>query len=228
MKHPLKNTIAASIGDVTSRLLGFIATAFLARTLGVSSFGFMSIGFSVLSYAILVASPGLHTFGTRAVAAKATSPQALLNQITSARLVLAAVSFVVALLAVAMITRDVESSLTIMLFVFSVFPMSMSIEWYFQGKEDITTVAIGKMFMYATYVVLVYLLVSFEHGLVWAAIAFFLANLVSSMWLIVSLRKQGGSIRLQGNWRSLKDLVAASAPSQLSTCLYCSWASWFP
>ncbi|MBP1649691.1 MAG: Polysaccharide biosynthesis protein, partial [Bacteroidetes bacterium] len=88
LKQPLKNTVAIGSADLLSRFLGFVATAYLARRLGASSFGLISIGFSVLGYVTLFSSPGLHIMGIRRVAASSESERLWTGDVTMLRFLL--------------------------------------------------------------------------------------------------------------------------------------------
>lgn len=59
-----------TLADIASRLIGFFATAYLARMLGVEKFGEVNLGFTSLSYGLLIINPGLQLYATREISSK--------------------------------------------------------------------------------------------------------------------------------------------------------------
>src|SRR5512140_2221248 len=90
--------------EVARRILGFIAVAYLARTLSVAEFGLINIAFTILSYTIIVSTAGLNVFGIKETARQ--GPNAAIGTLISLRLVIAAVVFVVTSIACIILIAD--------------------------------------------------------------------------------------------------------------------------
>lgn len=144
MKRHTQNILAVFGSDGVVRLLGFVTTAFMARVLDPASFGTISFGMAVLSYGVLFSSPGLHIIGALKVADKSVPPAVLVRTITALRALLAAVFCIAAGVSVFIGAPGPLSSAA---FFFSciLLPISFQLEWYFQGKESLTTAGIGKI-----------------------------------------------------------------------------------
>jgi len=93
MKALPRNFLALFLSDIIGRLLGFLATVYIARLLGAQGLGLLSYGAAFLTYALLFVNPGLTTIGAREIA-KDTSRQMIIADILGLRLVLTFVVFI--------------------------------------------------------------------------------------------------------------------------------------
>ncbi len=155
MKRLSKNLLAIVLSDVTRRVLGFLAVAYLARKVGTAGFGAVNIGLTVLSYAMMVSTAGLNAFGTRAVARGDS------REIVSGTLSLRAVNAVAAWFIVLMIAlffvQNRTSATLIAMFSVSLFAHAFLLDWYFQGKEEMGIIGLGRIVSAATYLLMLVL-----------------------------------------------------------------------
>jgi PST family polysaccharide transporter len=115
--------------------------------------------------------------------------------------------------------------LVILVFVSSALPMGLSIDWYFQGKGRIATVAASKVLMFCVYLALVYILVRSPGDTVMVGIAYLAANSVSAVWLFSLFRREAGSMSFRWNPRRWRELVRQSIPLGASLLLSQSTAN---
>ncbi len=212
MKRPLKNILSTISADVGSRALGFVATAYLAHVLGTASFGMMSVGLSVLSYVLVLSSPGLHTIGIRDVAAHSANLSERVNDIVSLRFALSIVLVCLCSLACLLFIESSMMRWLIIIFSCSAIPAALSLDWYFQGREQLVLVSSAKLLLYVVYVVIVLLLVSTPGNIIWTAIAFGAANLISSLFLLILFNRTAGGLRFRWDWKKSTRLLKESFP----------------
>ena len=95
MKAVLINILSISSADVGTRLIGFLAVTYLARTLGPENMGIIAIGLAILTYASIISTMGLPTLGVRSVSANKSSTMdvGIVKQIITARGFLSVISF---------------------------------------------------------------------------------------------------------------------------------------
>ena len=70
MKSLLINVLSLGSADMGSRLIGFLAVTYLARTLGPGNMGILAVGTAILTYASIINNAGLPLLGVRFVAVK--------------------------------------------------------------------------------------------------------------------------------------------------------------
>ena len=63
-----RNFVALGLGDVLSRAVLFVASIYLARTLGVELYGIVALAATLRLYAVLVGDVGISILGSREVA----------------------------------------------------------------------------------------------------------------------------------------------------------------
>jgi len=219
LKGPLKNTLAAGAADALSRVLGFAATAYLARVLGTSAFGMMSIGLSVLSYVVIFSSSGLQVMGVREVAATPDPRREWAGSVASLRCVLAILCIVIAGFAGFVVFGYSTGWLLTVLFVASALPMALLLDWYFLGKGRVIAVSASRVLMYCVYLALVYALVTSPDGILWTAVAFAAANWSAAIFLFLLFIKQVGTIDFVWTPVQWWELLKRSFPLGMSSVL---------
>ena len=190
MKLHAKNILSLLMGDVAVRVLGFIATVYLARVLGSESYGTINFGMAVLSYGLLCSSPGLHIIGTKFISRKNVNEQRFIYSITSTRFFLAIAACVFVYVLSFMFIHNEQLRITSILFSFSLLPMASHIEWYFQGKENISAVSVGKFSWSLLYTIGILLFITSHNDFRIVPIVFFAAVSIQAIILFVQYKKQ--------------------------------------
>lgn len=225
MKNILQNLFILAIGDVASKLLGFVAVAYMARILGPEDFGVVNIGFAVLGYLALAASPGVHLFGTRSVASG--NGEATRNIISVSTLRLAISFLLLAATLLVTVSREGSSDLSplVLLFACSLLPLSISLDWYFQGQGRMGTITWSRLILNGLYVASLFGLVRGSGDLLWIPVSFFVGNFGASLFLLLvylkgeSSRLVSAARSLPGFWRRGKDILVASLPLGIGSML---------
>ena len=161
MKRPFLNLLSLLSGDLGSRLIGFFVSVYLARVLEPAGFGLMSVGLSVLGYLQLAGSPGIQVLETRNAAALAGVDRIRVSAVLSLRLLLAAALGVLTACSALLLFPHSGAGHVIVLFALSVFPFALTLDWFFQGREEFLSVGTARMLQFGAYGVMVLLLV---HG----------------------------------------------------------------
>ena len=82
------NILSLTSADTASRLLGFLAVAYLARTVGPEEMGLLAAGMGILTWGTILAEAGLPMLGTRTVATSNVAPTNLVRRFITIRLAL--------------------------------------------------------------------------------------------------------------------------------------------
>ncbi len=182
-------------GNAGSRFLNFLATIYLARVLGTANFGLVSIGLSVLGYAVWLSDMGLITIGTRETAKpvdkREFSPSALFWIRSGAGILV----FLVGLLLVILLPIDEGRQYVIGLFLISVLPQSLFLDWYYTGLQKYREVALGKIIKSALYVLLIYGAIHMSNQVDLVPLFYLMGSIAATVFLFVQLKKPGTIFR---------------------------------
>ncbi len=212
MKRPFQNLLSLASGDLGSRLIGFLISVYLARVLEPRGFGLLSMGLSALGYLQLAGSPGIQLLETRNAAAFVDVDRARVGAVLSLRLILAAGLWICTAVCVSVLFPGNATGLVITLFALSLFPVALTLDWFFQGKEDFVTVGASRLGQFAAYGLAVALLVHETDDVGLAAIAYILGTVVAAgiFWAVHARR--WGSLNLAWSPALWKDIIRKGLP----------------
>ncbi len=199
MKRPLKNAIALLAGDLGSRLLGFAVTIYLARVLSPEGFGLLGIGTAVLGHLTLVASPGIALLETRNVAASDGIAPRRAGGVLTVRVILAVLICTLAWGIIMLVPDRGETGSVILLYVASLLPMAVSLDWFFQGREQMGPVSLSRLTAMLVYGAIVVLAVHAGEDVVYAPAAFLIGNWGAALVLLSLYGARFG--RLWAGWQ---------------------------
>lgn len=148
---------------VTANLMSqgclFLASLYLARTLGPESFGRISFAAAFAAFFVLVTDCGLTLYGIRETSCNPKDVKMVVRAILRERIVLATLSFGLLAGITAVINKPSAIRLLILLYGLGAFPAALLIEWAFQGLEQFRIVAFGRFITGIIYFLLVILFV---------------------------------------------------------------------
>ncbi|MER3524694.1 MAG: hypothetical protein C4326_11715 [Ignavibacteria bacterium] len=219
MKPSLNKLIAFLAGDVGSRAIGFVITAYLARVLDTGGFGVVNIGFSVLGYLMLLGTPGIHLIETRNAAAAEGMHSERVQAILSLRLVLAVALILGAAVLAALLPMEAGSRRVVVLSTFSLVPLALSLDWFFHGKEQFWVMSAAKVLSAATFGTAGFIVVRSAEDVAWVPIAFALGNTAAAIFFLIQYRSQFGPLRLMWRLPLWKQIVGSNVPVGMSVFL---------
>jgi O-antigen/teichoic acid export membrane protein len=212
LSNILRNLFILAIGDLGSKLLGFAAIAYMARILGPDNFGLVSIGLAVLGYMVLLSSPGVHLYGTRSVASGDDKSKHIVISISGLRFFISVLLLAGTAFLFFFVSDRSLVWILVVLFSFSLIPLSISLDWFFQGMERMGTITWSRLILNGVYLLFLFLLVNGEEDALMVPVAFFIGNVTASVFLILTgpgreffqfhrnIRQAGGFLKI---WKSL-------------------------
>lgn len=219
MKPPLKKLIAFLAGDIGSRAIGFVITAYLARVLDTGGFGVVNIGFSVLGYLMLLGTPGIHLIETRNAAAAEGMHSERVQAILSLRLVLAVALIIGAAVVAALLPMDAVTRRVVVLSTFSLVPLALSLDWFFHGKEQFGVMSSAKILSAFCYGLAAFVLVRTPDDLLLVPIAFAFGNVAAAVFFLIRYRMHLGAMQLAWEPALWKTILRSNVPVGLSVFL---------
>ncbi len=184
MNRNLKNIISLFSIEFIARLIGLLAVTYLARVLGKSNFGVINIGLAILSYAMIIGNGGLTLLGTRKVAGNVNNIEKLTGDIILTRITFTVLIFVLSATAVYYFVKSEEIARTIIAYLFFLFPNAILLEWFFQGKQKMEMIAIGRIIGSFAYLIFVMLFVLHTNDTVLTGIGWVFGGLINAIFLI--------------------------------------------
>jgi O-antigen/teichoic acid export membrane protein len=107
----------------------------------------------------------------------------------------------------------------IVLFNCSLFAYAMLMEWYFQGKEAMQMVSIGKTVTAAVYLFIVFSFVKSGSDILWVGVAAIAGDFAMMFFYAGMFSKEGGSLQPRLDTRSWRTMLGQSIPLGLGTVL---------
>lgn len=130
-----RNLASLSGAALLNRILGLVTLGWAARHLGPENYGKIGFGLSIAAYAALLLSPGLQSWGVRAIAQDRTAAGRLLIIVNGAQILLSFLGFTGAtIFAFHSMTDPAERSVVI-LSALMLFVQALSADWVLNGLE---------------------------------------------------------------------------------------------
>ena len=195
----LSNTSWLAVSEVSSRVIIFIGTAYLARVLGKAGFGLFSLSLAVGIYLWTVADMGVTGYGTREIARRRDQTARLYSTLNSLRFVFALALFMIFSGALYLIDMPLEKKLILSGGAFFVVASSLSSDWVFRGLERMEFIVFGRLATSLFFLAGIYLLVKSRSDTLLASVIYsgaFLAGTLVFMLILRRKLKTGFSLRL--------------------------------
>ncbi len=199
MKNILQNLTVLAAGEFGGKLLGFIAVAYMARVLGPDLFGAVNIGLAVLGYMVLASSPGLRLYGTRRAASVGGDLQRLILSITGIQLSISIILIIATFLLSRTSLGGSGTGRVVLMFSLTLIPLSLSLDWLFQGREQMGLITIARLTLNLVYLLSLFLLVRGRDDWLRVPVAFLIGNVASAALLMAAGLKSGAIS--PGRWK---------------------------
>jgi O-antigen/teichoic acid export membrane protein len=153
------NFAALASGEFLAKALTFAVFTFLARVLGPARYGNIEFTLAAMVFFTLPVDFGLGTYGAREIARNPRSAQMVLNEVTALRAILAACSFALLLVFIAVIHKPPEVKALLSMYAISLAGGPFLLQWFFQAFDAMHWVAIASIVRQGCFAGLVFLFV---------------------------------------------------------------------
>ena len=182
-----RNIVSLFSSDMIRRGLGFVAVVYLARVLGKDGFGFINVAFAVLAYGVVLSAAGFPMLGTKRIA---QGDQHSIGDILGARMMTTLCVVVMIIVSSFFFLHDKNQSLVIALFSLALFTQTFYLDWYFQGKEKMNIVSIGRVLASCIYTLIIVLFVHSANDLWKVAAAAIAGDTMTAVFYIHRFKKE--------------------------------------
>lgn len=180
-----QSVIALSGGEIVARLVGFVATAYIARTLGPDMFGILGFALAVAGLVSLGVTGGLASIGAREVAAQPSNAGTLAASVVAIRVPFAIGLAGLLALGLWAVPRPELTKTVTMLATLSFFTLALDTSWVQQGLERTRSVGLALVLAQGVYLSAVLLWVSSPPDVVWIPPAIALGEAMAAGFLAV-------------------------------------------
>lgn len=214
MKAILKQTSWLVLAQVLTRAVGFFYTIFLANSLGVSDFGVFTVGFAYFAIVSSIADFGFNRYLIREVAREESKSADLISNIVMMRLTSAAVFFAIFSAVLYFFDPDSFRVSIILLSTLAILPQSVAItlDGIFVGLRKLEVSSFALFTAGISTVGAGFILVSNGFGVIGAANALLLGQLMYVVILLIMIYKNRISILSKVSFSTMKKIVVGSLP----------------
>lgn len=207
-----------AFGQSLSMVLGFVAFAYLARTLSPESYGLVEYAVGLAGLAAFVIDGGLGPLGALRVSRDREHARELAGRIIAARLLLAVA--VVPLVGLAAAGQEPRAVALIGLFALSLFAAPFKQEWLLQGLERMNHVAAALVLRAAVFAVGALLVVRGSSDLLRIGFVELTAAFVTAGYYLAAQRSAGVPVRVYVDRLPILALIRTGASIGASNAIW--------
>jgi O-antigen/teichoic acid export membrane protein len=200
-----------ALGQFLSLLLGFVAFAYLARTLSPENYGLVEYAVGLAGLAAILVEGGMGPIGALGVSRDHTRAPELAGRIPGARLLLAIVVVPLMGLSTALTGLDSNVRTLTWMFAISLLALPLKQDWLLQGLEQMSAVAPAQVVKSGAFALGVILAVRGRADLVRVGLVEVIAAFLSVAYLLAVQRRLSIPIALDVRWSSTWPLIRAGA-----------------
>lgn len=160
-----QNALWIMTGDLLGRGMSFIASIYLARTLGAEYYGLIIFAISILGYANWFSDMGLFQIGSREKAKPPEKSIYRIIEIFNLRLILGASVVLASASILYIVDIDVAQKQVLLGFMCSLIPYMFLMEWFYAGKQDFGKITLSKTIQGSVYLILIVVLVQSDNDI---------------------------------------------------------------
>jgi len=206
-------------GEVGARIFGFLATAYLARVLGVGAFGQLGFALAVFAYATMATKFGLLAIGVRDVAQNRDRLPELTGNIITMRLTLGVAAAILMVVLGLVLRKGATVRGLLVVFGAGVVVQCLLLEWTFTAVERTGYISGARTATSAVYFGLVLVLVRTPEDIMKVPIAFVVATAIGIAVLIAAYSRLYGRPALRFDAAVVRGLVRRAWPVGIASFL---------
>lgn len=155
-----RNFFSLAGAEAFSKVITFLAFAYLARLFGASGFGYIEWAAAALMCASLIVDQGFSAYGTREIAKAPERTGQLVAEIVTARFILAILSYSALAASVFLIGLEPVMRSLLLIYGASLLILPLLLQWVFQGHDRMNVVALAQVIRQTVFVGVVFLFVN--------------------------------------------------------------------
>ena len=174
--------IILASGQLFSKIFGFLAFAWLARTLTVENYGAVETAVGMAAIGAIALEMGTGAVGVRRISQENASPRSVLGAVITGRLGIAIIAAPLLAAFYILVTKSTAPDLLFLIFAASLFAMPFNHNWYFQAHERMGIAGFGQTLKMALFFAGVIIFAPQRNGVLFGAYAELIAAFAMAGW----------------------------------------------
>ena len=212
----LKNFVSLASAEIVGKLIAFISTVYLARTLTVEGYGIIGFATAFVSYFILVVQFGLDTIGTRDISRDNALISKLVNNIIPLRILLTVFGYSILLILIFIISKAEIIRVVVILTGIQLTANIIQLNYVFQGLEKMHYPGIRQVINVLLVLIGYVLFVKSFDDITIAAMIISGSAVAANLGLLIVYLKNYFKIRIEFDFGYWKYLLKEALPVALS------------
>jgi O-antigen/teichoic acid export membrane protein len=184
---PSRTFLGFAAGEAGSRVIAFVATAYIARRLGASAFGYLGFATAIVGYFGTALSAGISEIGAREVARYPEEAQSIAAGGTLVRLAGAIIALLIVIVISAFVPLPVIGRLVIALTGLSLISIAVDTSWVYKGLGKSRRAGSAQLIAQLASASLLILLIHDSSNVVRVPVIQFVADLLAAGFLAIPL-----------------------------------------
>ena len=220
-RWPFANILSLGSGAAVARVVGFFATAYLARALGPEGFGIIGYAAALTSYFAVGVQGGFPDAGIREVARHPAQAATIAASAIAVRLVVALAALASLAGVAALLPQSPTLKLVTVLTGLTFVTNAVDTSWVYIGLSRNYNVAVAFILGQLGYAAVVLLVVHSQADVLFVPVALFLGELVAALFLLVPLVLQSGfRIDIREGWALIRGTGSLTISRLLRTLVF--------
>jgi O-antigen/teichoic acid export membrane protein len=202
-----RDLLVLSGGQFVSKVVGFVAFAYLARTLGPESYGVVEYAVGLTIFFAMLIDWGLGPIGVRELAAKPEKAESLAALISGARLMIACVAIPVLGLVAYWSSQPETAVKLVWLYALSLLAVAWKQDWLLQGREMMNAAAFAELLRTCAFAAVVVLFVRSEIDILYVGLSEIAAVGLTAAYYLRTQSQQICPVRLRFAPKEVAQLI---------------------
>jgi O-antigen/teichoic acid export membrane protein len=215
----VKNFLSLAGAELISKLVTFLAFAYLARRFGPAGYGYVEWAGAVMMCASLIVDQGFNLYGAREIAKDPSKTPSLVSEVVTVRFVLAALGYAAVVLFALAFVRERAVMNLVLVYGLSLWLLPLLLQWVFQGHDRMYLVSVTQLVRQTVFASVIFLFVAGPGDLLRVGFAE-IAGVAAAVGLSVYLYRTRLSQRLELRPAWSTKLVREGVPIGLSQLLW--------
>jgi len=225
MGNVVKNTILVGVSEVASKGIIALAMILLVRTLSPESYGLYSLAITITYFFIGFLHSGFYTIGMREIAKFPDLSEKYLNNITSLKLIMSIISYIILTAIVLFLNKPIEAKIAFLLAGSFLFLLVFHIDWLYRGQDRMEITSIGSVLQGISLLIFIKLFIKHQDDYTIAVIVYLVSWSVYIFFENILLIKENKWLKFELDKNFVKTLLSASLPISFSSLVVSVYAN---